>query len=538
MLLNKNVLKNNLGLIIIILFALSLTAIILLKNTNEAFLGHSYRDVYLYLISALKLSGMKIVGYDYVDYLSPLIPFLTSILFNLGFISKTSIYLTTGIFYFLGIIGIYLILKLKFKDLIAIFGTILYSMLAINILWAANGTLDIPSISLAIWALYIFILGIEKNQKFLYLTFPLIVLTFFGKYTGALVVPLMALYFLSKKDILGNIKKYFKNLVIGLFFGILTLIPFLAYFILNDIPFGFLNQAGEVASKTSTTATSGGKLIGNDLFFYIKGLVYDISSTEYIYGAIILISIVIGLILLVYKFLNILKENYGDLKVYLALILSFILIIISFLTASLFSFIYSEIILFLGLLLLSKSLEKISPNSFPYLSLNITMIGFFMVYLVFFTSHLTKADRYFTAMAPGFIYIATLAIDYITHSYKKIDKILPIALIIILLISGGVFLSKDKTDSLVNYEENAATWIMKESPDYKNLTIYADRGPIFTWYLKHSVFYVKDSYTSDELNDKMIEDNATYYIRLGDEMNFTDYKKVKNFKDVIVYKRI
>ncbi|MDL2246975.1 glycosyltransferase family 39 protein, partial [Methanobrevibacter sp. OttesenSCG-928-K11] len=556
--------KNKLSLIFIILFAFIITFTIIWINSTESFLGHSYRDVYLYLIDALKFSGLEIGGYDYVDYLSPLIPFLTSLLFKLGFVSETSIFITTGIFFFFAIIGIYLILKLKFNNTIAIFGTILYTSLAMNLQWAGNGTIDIPSISLAIWGLYLFILGVEKNQKFFYLAFPIAVLSFFAKYTGIFVFGLMGLYFLSKPHILNNIKKYFKNLLGGVIFGILTATPFITHFLVNDIPFGFLNQAGEVASKTSTTATSGGKLIGNDLLFYFEGLIYYISGTEYIYGIIILIFASLGLILTIYKFQDTIKNSFKKIKsinilkyqvppklFYLLIIISIILIAFSFLTASLFSVIYSEMILFIAMFLFSYSVSKIilksenitdiNKSSYPNLALNITMFAFFFAYIVFFSSHLTKADRYFTAMAPGFIYLVSFCINEINLKLdlkNKLNLIIPIALIIILLISAGSFLSRDKYDSIYDDERNAANWIENTSPDYKNLVIWADRGPIYTWLFEKEVFYVKDAYTVDELNDALVDANATYYIHLGGRLNLTDYVEVNKYDDTIIYKKI
>jgi hypothetical protein len=376
----------------------------------------------------------------------------------------------------------------------------------------------------------------------------------------------MGLYFLSKSNIIINIKKYFKHIFGGIICGILTAAPFILHFLINDIPFGFLNQAGEIASKTSTTATSGGKLIGNDLLFYFEGLFYYISSTEYIYGIIILIFAVIGLILTIYKFQDTIKQSFSKIKntkinilnykipsklFYLILILSIVLIAFSFLTASLFSMIYSEMILFIGMFLFSYSTGKIilknegvkdiSKSSYPNLALNITMFAFFFAYMVFFSSHLTKADRYFTAMAPGFVYLVSFCINEINIKFNlknKLNIIIPIALIIILLISAGSFLSKNKYDSIVDDERNAADWIKLTSPDYENLVIWADRGPIYTWLFQSEVHYVKDSYTVDELNNALLDANATYYIHLGNRLNLTDYNEVNKFDDTIIYKRI
>ena len=110
---NKYLTKNKLSIIFILIFAALLTGTCIWINSHNPILGHSYRDVYLYLIEALIFSGVEIGGYQYINYLSPLIPFLTSIFFNMGFLDISTIIIISGIFYFFAIAGMYCILKLK-----------------------------------------------------------------------------------------------------------------------------------------------------------------------------------------------------------------------------------------------------------------------------------------------------------------------------------------------------------------------------------------------------------------------------------------
>lgn len=549
--------NNKITIIVILALAAIITGSCIWINSHTNILGHSYRDVYFYLIEALRFSGVEIGGYAYINYLSPLIPFLTSLLFSAGFVDISAIILTTGIFYFFAVTGIYCILKLKFNNTLSIFGTILYACLIINLRWVANGTLDIPSITLVIWALYFFIKGMESNQKFFYLAFPLAVLGFFAKYTGALVLATMCLYFLSKRAVFYNIKKYIKNIVGGCILGIITSIPFFAYFFRNDIPLGFLNQASEISARTSTTATSGGELIGNDLFFYIKGLIYYIGSDNYIIGIILLAVIIIGIITLIYTFITVIKKLYNENKDeesqiskfkvsskvnYYILAISIILIGFSFSTAGLFSFIYSEAIFFFAAFLFVYSMNKIDKDSskFPHLSLNITLFALFFGFLLFFSAHLTKADRYFTAMAPGFIFISTLAIENLLNNKKiqfNLKKIIPIVLSVILLLSAASFLYEDRSDGLVNEEIEAVQWL-ENNTNISNVNISSDRGPIYTWYLQKEVKYIQGSFTSEELNEYLQNHSSEYYIRLGAPLNLTDYEIAESFGETIIYKRI
>ena len=304
--------EDRLTLASVFIFALLITGVIIYINSTHSILGHSYRDVFFYLIESLRMSGVEISGYEHVNYLPPFIPFLTSILFRLGFVSEGAIFTTSGIFFFIGIMGMFKVLKLRFNNFYSFFGAFFYATMLMNIKWVANGTLDIPFVALMIWALYFFIQGMEKNQKYFYLAFPLAVLSFFTKYTGALIIACMILYFLSKPDIVSNIRKYFKNIFGGIIAGAITSIPFFAYFFLNDIPLGFVSQAKEVSSESSLTSTLGGKLVGNDLFFYFKGMIYDISANNYFVGVIILAVVVIGIILMIYMFGGTLKDSYGN----------------------------------------------------------------------------------------------------------------------------------------------------------------------------------------------------------------------------------
>ena len=553
--------ENKLSLTLIIVFAFLITFIIIYLNSTHSILGHSYRDVFFYLIESLRLSGIEITGYEYVNYLPPFIPFLTSLLFKSGFVSETSIFLITGIFFFFGILGMYFILKLKFNNNFSLFGAFIYATMFINIKWVGNGTLDIAFISVMLWALYFFIQGIEKNQKYLYIAFPLAVISFFTKYPAGVIVPLMILYFMAKTNFIKNIKKYYKNLIGGLFAGILTLIPFLAYFFINNIPFGFLNQAEDISSKSSLSATHGGHLIGNDLFFYIKGLVYDISSTDYFIGIVILAVTIIGFILMLVIFGNTLKDSYSTIKMHKSLIykwnvslkmmyclltISVILILISFFTASLFSFIYSEIILFAGLYLFAYSFTKIILNyskteditltSYPHLALNIVMAGFFLSYLVFFSAHLTKADRYFTSMAPGFVFLLTISVETLIRKikdikFRKIKQLIPIVMMILMLSASIHYLSTIDDDSLAMNEKDTVKWL----DDEKGI-IFSDRGPAYTWYLQKEVLYSKYNYDNDLLNKELMYENVKYYITI-DHVNLTNYTPVKEFGNVIVLGR-
>lgn len=577
--------KDNFPLLAVAVFSIFISLALIHINSSSLILGHNYRDAYLYLIQAFHFAGTPIGGYDYAIYYSPLIPFLTSILFRLGFVCEASLFTVTGLFYPIAAIGIYHILNLRFNKFYSMFGAILYGSMSINLMWTANGTLDIPSVALSIWAIYFFIKGLESNQKFFYLAFPLAVLSIFAKYTGALIILVMIVYFLSKKDIVSNIKKYIKNIIGGIITGCLFIIPFLAYYIMNNLPFGFINQAREVSTETISSNSIAAP--SNDLFFYITSLPRFIYSPQKILGYFILVVGAIGVIYGIYKFINYSKEHYENSQKkialsflpktslnknihFAALAASIILIILTFLSAGAFSFIISELLLLIGLIIFAISFNSIfidladldyadtdASGKYPYFRFDFAMISWFLIYLIFFSSHLIKADRYFTALVPGFILILVYSFEIVACLIRnnnlkfKISKekaargFLAITLILLLAASIG-YLTIDRHDTLVDNEIETAQWI-ENNIDYENMTIYADRGPIYTWYLASEVDYCPSSVNISELGGYLNENNARYYILtpLEDNVNYDYFQKndsiegftkIKTFGEVKVYK--
>ena len=132
--------KDKFPLFAVVAFSIFICLALIIINSSSNILGHNYRDAYLYLIQAYHFAGTPIGGYDYVNYYSPLIPFLTSLLFRLGFVSEASLFAVTGLFYPIAVIGIYFLLNLRFNKFYSMLGAILYGSMSINLMWTANGT--------------------------------------------------------------------------------------------------------------------------------------------------------------------------------------------------------------------------------------------------------------------------------------------------------------------------------------------------------------------------------------------------------------
>ena len=100
----------------LILITLISTALVAYYINFNMHLGIYCSDVYVYLLNALYFAGTNVHSPKSI-YLSPVICFLTSLLFDLGFVDKISIFIVTGIFAIIGNIGLYLLLKLKFAEI-------------------------------------------------------------------------------------------------------------------------------------------------------------------------------------------------------------------------------------------------------------------------------------------------------------------------------------------------------------------------------------------------------------------------------------
>lgn len=558
---------------VIVLFAIMATSIIYV-NSSSSILGRSFRDVYFYLIYALRFSGVSISGYNYINNLPPLIPFLTSILFRLGYVNFTSIFIVTGIFYFLGGVYFYKLLRIRFNNYYSVLGAVLYSCLTVNITWAANGTIDIPSVSLSIIAIYALIMAVDRNQRYFYLAFPAIVLGFFAKYTAGISLMIMILYYVLRVFSRRKIRKYWKNTLGGMILGFIFTIPYIIYIKLNNLPLGFLAQAGEVASEVSSKSALSHKVV-NDLGFYIVNIPYCLNSSIPWISYLLIAILAIGILLIIYKSRNTLKTTYNQQSIllfgrsvplsiiYKLIYIDLIVLFIVFLSIGKVSFIYTEALFFVFVYILAVKLNKIIgkynhiPRKRKYKSFNfdLIMLVWFLAYFIFFSAHFVKANRYFTTMAPGFVGMIILSLYLILNTSKirsisfdlkenkrkdyniKLSTVIILILIVISICSGFYYISLDKTDPLVSNENNMANYIEHNYPDYINTTISADRAPIYVWYLHKEVKYMKNSNDSTIRTYNLKKDNVTYYIGNDSSLEVKDYDKIINFANVTLYKK-
>lgn len=252
--------KDKLILIFIFLFSLILNIHYINFNIN---LGIYCSDVYIYLLNALYFAGTTIKSTGTIT-LTPVICFLTSILFNLGIKNQLAILIVTSIFAIIGNIAFYFLLKTRFDEIYSLCGVILYASFAINLTWLSNGSIDIPATSITILTVLLSVLAV-KNPKYYSLLFPTFIIGFFTRPTVILIIPVLILHYLYFKGFKID-SKDLKYSQIGIFIGLIIL-SIILYGIINHHQFGSLTQIsnGISGSKGSTSDLA----YNTDLSYYL-----------------------------------------------------------------------------------------------------------------------------------------------------------------------------------------------------------------------------------------------------------------------------
>jgi len=329
-----NKIKSNRWFLLIFLVII-LIIITYSKIKIQLIIGPTY-DAYDFLANAAEFAG-KSIGYS--DLRPPFISFLISIVFRFDGLSEAPIFIIDGIFYILGTIGLFLLLKLRFNSLYSFLGSLLYATFPILLTYVAVGFPELSSISISIWALYFTVLAVKKDSKFFFISFPLAMLAFLTKFNQALIIFPLFLYILINWK---NIKNQ-RNIAFGIAVSSLIIIPVLIYysFKYGNPLFPFLDFYG-----TSSGLISEHFDYDPDPFFYIKLLPLVIGN-----GALLVILTIMGGLLLSYIKLWLGKSSIPEFKINfrenllikLSVVILFVVFLISWGSVS---YLLSEILFF------------------------------------------------------------------------------------------------------------------------------------------------------------------------------------------------
>ncbi|WP_458457001.1 glycosyltransferase family 39 protein [Methanobrevibacter sp.] len=577
--------EDKIYLTVLLLFSLIVTVISINNNMNVGLKS----DVLVYLTNALIYSGLnENIHNTSTLYLSPVICFLTGILFRFG-LGKESIFIVTGIFSILANLSIYILLKYRYNRLLSLFGAVLFGSFNLILTYWADGTLDVPVISVSIWVIIFLILAVYENPKYYLLCFPLAVLSIFTRYSALFMLPLVLLYFLSKNDFfnvvdtflydrrefvqmaLNYIKgKEFRYILLGIIIGVLLFILICVFISSLGSGLTFFTQISESVggfdNEYKYIRTPG---YSENSAFYIYNFLYMMNFDSIdIFGVnfaqILMIFIIIAVAIHIINFMT----NYDSVKTIVAhrkkfkvenfekyLIILLIALGVLFIFSLTVNHLLANIFMLTAMVVIFSLLEKL-PIGKKFYSMNFLCIAWFSVYFIFFSMINIKSYRYLISCIPPLVYFSVWAIDCISqtilnglenqdsfiyritrnptfefenkrrHRYLKIILILAIA---ILMAHAFTFESDYKFSKINDSLDEVCYFIKTHDSEYMDKTITTDNEYCMryaTWYL----------HTDVKLNSSVFYGTPTDdYILTNHFVQHKDLKRIQTSGNVRLY---
>ena len=588
--LNKN---DRIYLLALLIFA----SIVSYKLISFQMSGGMYSpDECLYLISAYKYAGLDYNNICNVNdlFFAPVISYCTSLLLRCGVDGHFSISLVTGIFGFLSIFGTYVLLKCRFNSLLSLTGSIIFVSFSVFLLYFASGLIDTPGVCISIWMMVFGICAIDKNPKYFYILFPLTVIGFFTRYTTALTLPVIFLYYLIRRDVISqlsnliydrnlfkmNLIKYFKSsefkiIFISALMSIILSILICKFTLLDyNAPLTFFEQS----SNTLNIATASSNTVNYNpsKLFYVKLLFDGILFGEYrefnhFLDGILLFIIFTGLIL---KIMNIAKNllfksyTYENKTKYLDLALVIVMIASAIISLAEFKFalnhLASNIFFLIALLILFTLTSRFNINK-DVQSLNLIMFAWFGVYLIFISIYPVKTFRYALPFLPPIVYFIIYGLDSILDTvsfgfsdkdklnskisntndyiYSNWTKIIPILLILIFAVSTLTHIAPweieaHPVDSIkhindkgyINDLVNITEYIKENDPDYHSKTFAS-----FGHHERMIKYYLNTNLTFVDDNHRLIDESDVDYAILNKHVKLHNYDEIYHCGDFYLY---
>ncbi|MEW6011296.1 MAG: glycosyltransferase family 39 protein [Euryarchaeota archaeon] len=506
-------------------------------------------DTYAFLANALEFAG-KSIGYAEFDR-PPFMSFITSFFFRSGNIHESTIFYVDGGFFVLGVIGLYLFLKLRFDSIQSFTGALLFASSPVVLSWLGVGYTDLASVALSIWALYFLVLSVEKSPWFYYLAFPVAMMAFLTRYTAGLILFPMILYIVISRKYLSH----FKKMIGGIIAAFMVLLPFLVYNYQNlgdpIGPFlGFLS-ASESAGLESIAYDPNPKYYLTNLPSYIatQG---DFSS---ILVYLIFLIVIVGIIIYFYdlireklmksrvkgKVSKILEIQRTGTKIKLVFFTGLLLIFL--ITFNRVSYMTSELVF---LLLSYASFTLLKDITSKKIEIDLLFLAWFMTYFIFHSVFVAKVDRYFVTMAPAFSYFVILGLSEIVNKLQIKIKgtnltawVISLFLIFLALSSAVSFLNEmpQKEDYIVRDSKIASAWFANYDLDYHSKLIYSDAWPTVSWYLGADVKPMPVFKDSRAFNHELQKYDVDYYFTLYGNRNLTAYDQIAKFGTVSIFKK-
>ena len=545
----------------IVLLTIFLLIISIPRLLAQYHIGIGNWDTYLYLENGRNFAKM---GWGDVPSISPVLPMIISKMFLIaGHPYQEAIFNIDVVFYIIGVITFYLLLRLKFKQDTSILGSIIYATFTLLYSWVALGGNDIIGVTGTILTIYLILIAHNYNNKIYFIALPVAAYAFLSRYTAGVMIFSILFYWLIKKIDLKEIK----YIISGGILGVISVSWFLYQFYIHlGTPFPFIGQFSGTVSNT-VVLDSGFlpdswyyiKHIPNYLMSYVpnvttfNAIVNPMGNIPSIFSYMYIALFVLAFVLLTNKVIKGVKnsESVFDNKSKLLLLVALLLLIMFIFSLGNVSYIISNIIFLLSLYIIWKVLKRYEIKDLDY---DLFMLSLFVIYLVFQSILFTKNDRYFITVLPFIAYFITYSLDWI---FEKIDeikiggitlsKILTTIIVIGLLLNTLFFVSVIPTDNDYADIGEACEWLM-EHENVNNSTIcYSDNWPAVTWYLniycQRGVANTSDYYFQTKFAEEILTRNdshraACYYIDAthADKVDYPGMIKIDGFDTVQIYK--
>ena len=409
-------------------------------------------DIYVYLEGALDLAGINYKHLSDPSWISnsPVILFLTSLLFRLGYVEYSSIFIVTGFFSILGIFSLYTFLKIRFSSLLSFTGAILYSSLSLTLYYFANGMLDIPAVSMIILTLVFTVMAVDKNPKYYILVAVSFSITFFIRFATAYIVFVIILYILKNHDLVNLVEsifydfsifkqrvlsflksKEFKYIFISGILGLIIFISVIKLLSLVHVDINYFSMAKGSINRYSNPYDAN---YVSDKWYFFKNFLNLLSCNSItfnkmfverfnnptIFSYLIVLILIVGFLL---KFINCIK-NINFFKTHKTnlpfrnktskIILVIFMVILLIIARIGFKFNYFFTIACLGMIfVILMSLVREFPINKDHFSLFIMCLSLFSFYLVVVSYIDLKCFRYILPAFPAFVYFVIYALNYI-----------------------------------------------------------------------------------------------------------------------------
>lgn len=550
-------------------------------------------DVALYAITGLKYAGIDF--YNIVNpediFFSPIISFLTSLLFRLGLVDISAIIIVTSILGFLGFVGLYFLLRIRFNSLLSLIGVIIFGSTSVVIFSLSKGMIDIPALTASIWVLYFGIKAVDENPKYFLIAFPLLVIGFFIKYVVGFTLPVLFAYYLMNRNVVDVFdslindrslfkqklidyvtSKEFKYIIISIVISLILAIIICKTLILDfNGSLIFIEQTADSFNGNNKVSTSN--IFNPDKSFYIDNFSEFLFQKQE-FGSVLsgllyfifTLGIVVNLLNIVINsmFIESKRESFKTRHLDKILIILFIICsIVSFYGFKVLENNMVANIPFLCAIIILFSILNKFPCDKKKLSLNLSFVSYFMIYLLFVSLYPDKTFRYALPLLIPFIYGIVWALDSIfafltdgfennetfvskinsNIKYSNFSKVISIILICLFVFSTFSFmLPMEFNRSNEIYQEvlycgfsndldDACDYIMNTDSDYhsKSFASFYHSSRIIRWNMNVNV-------TSLDVKDPNVtEFNDSDYLILYQDLNMDNYHKIHDSGDFHIY---